>query len=194
MESTSPRLSQLCPTRHDSLLEQLRDGAFCLPRSRARSTADPIPGKYCHSRSAPAKRSVLMSTSKKLLPIALALAFTSRLPKPPQRHRRPRLWQVRRKRCHPGAVGWGYRLWLWSRLGGPDPAWSGAGVVIGSIIATRPIGRARLLLRRLCPQRPVLLSLATRRSALDLCPELPLVRVETGLTRPMAARDGSAPT
>jgi hypothetical protein len=79
-----------------------------------------------------------MSTSKKLLPIgALALAFTfAPAEAAPHGTVGRDCGQVRRQRCHPGAVGWGYRRYGYGRGWGPGP-WLGlgAGVVIGSIIA-----------------------------------------------------------
>ena len=141
-----------------------------------------------------------MSTCKKLLPIgALALAFTFA---PAEAAPTAPATAIAGKSDASAVTqvqwGWGYRRYGYGRGWGPGP-WLGlgAGVVIGSIIANeayRP--RRGYYYDDYAYNGPYYYPVGLlRRSARDLCPELPLVRVEYGpLYDLWRARDGSAPT
>ena len=142
-----------------------------------------------------------MSTCKKLLPIgavALAFAFAPAEAAPQHRQRGRDCGQVRRQRGHPSAVGWGYRRYpygLSPRVGAGPWLGLGAGVVIGSIIANeayRP--RRGYYYDDYAYDGPYYYpSALLGRSAHDLRPELPLVRVEYGPLYDLCGREAALP-
>ena len=166
------------------------------PASRTRSTGEVLPAKISKQRS------LLMSICKKLLPIrCFGAGFHFRAGRSRSGctdNRRPRLRASPRRAPSPRCSGGGAsRLWLRRGWGAGPWLGLGAGVVIGSHHRQRGLSAAaRLLLRRLCLRRPLLLPLrllaATRaRSARRISARSSGIRASI---RPTGARSGSAPT